>query len=54
MLNQPSTINIKPYKDWTKVSTSLEMVKGDVFTRTAPNYDILYDSPLEIGTQDVF
>ncbi|MBB5396744.1 M61 family metallopeptidase [Mucilaginibacter sp. AK015] len=54
MLNQPSTITIKPYKDWNKVSTSLEMVKGGVFTRTAPNYDILYDSPLEIGTQDVF
>ncbi len=54
MLAQPSTINIKPYKDWNKVSTSLEMVKGDVFTRTAPNFDILYDSPLEIGTQDVF
>ena len=54
MLSQPSTITIKPYKDWNKVSTSLEMVKGDVFTRTAPNYDILYDSPLEIGTQDVF
>lgn len=54
MISQPSTINIKPYKDWNKVSTSLETVNGDVFTRTAPNYDILYDSPLEIGTQDVF
>ena len=54
MLAQPSTITIKPYKDWNKVSTSLEMVNGDVFTRTAPNFDILYDSPLEIGTQDVF
>ncbi|PAW95557.1 peptidase M61 [Mucilaginibacter sp. MD40] len=54
MISQPSTVHIKPYKDWNKVSTSLEMVNGDVFTRTAPNYDILYDSPLEIGTQDVF
>ena len=54
MLSQPSAITIKPYKDWNKVSTSLEMVKGDVFTRTAPNFDILYDSPLEIGTQDIF
>ncbi|MCO5937310.1 peptidase M61 [Mucilaginibacter sp. RB4R14] len=54
MLAQPSTITIKPYKEWNKVSTSLEMVNGDLFTRTAPNYDILYDSPLEIGTQDVF
>jgi predicted metalloprotease with PDZ domain len=46
--------HIKPYKDWNKVSTSLEMVNGDAFTRTAPNYDILYDSPIEVGTQDVF
>ena len=54
MLDQPSTINIKPYKDWNKVSTSLEKVGGDAFTLTAPNYDILYDSPIEVGTQDVF
>ncbi len=54
MLTQPSTITIKPYKGWDKVSTSLETVNGDIFTRTAPNFDILYDSPLEIGNQDVF
>ncbi|RFZ95567.1 M61 family peptidase [Mucilaginibacter conchicola] len=54
MVSSPSTIHISPYKDWNKVSTSLETVNGDTFTRTAPNFDILYDSPLEIGTQDVF
>ncbi|RFZ81818.1 M61 family peptidase [Mucilaginibacter terrenus] len=54
MLDQPSTIKIVPYKDWTTVSTSLEMVGGDQFTRSAPNYDILYDSPIEVGYQDVF
>jgi len=54
MLNNPSTIRIIPYKGWTTVSTSLEKVNGDSFTRTAPNYDILFDSPLEVGTQDVF
>ena len=54
MLNNPSTVHIVPYKGWTTVSTSLEKVKGDDFTRTAPNYDILFDSPLEVGTQDVF
>jgi predicted metalloprotease with PDZ domain len=54
MLDQPSTIKIVPYKDWTTVSTSLEMVGGNQFTRTAPNYDILYDSPIEVGYQDVF
>jgi predicted metalloprotease with PDZ domain len=54
MLNEPSTIHIIPYKDWTKVSTSLEMVNNDPFMRHAPNYDILFDSPIEVGTQDVF
>jgi predicted metalloprotease with PDZ domain len=54
MLNEPSTINIKPYKDWTTVSTSLEKVGGDQFTLTSPNYDILFDSPIEVGTQEVF
>jgi len=54
MLHEPSTIHIIPYKGWTKVSTSLEMVNNDPFTRHAPNYDILFDSPIEVGTQDVF
>jgi predicted metalloprotease with PDZ domain len=54
MLHQPSTIHIKPYKDWAKVSTSLEMVNNDPFTRVSPNYDILFDSPIEVGNQDVF
>ncbi|MGY3213865.1 M61 family metallopeptidase [Mucilaginibacter sp. HD30] len=54
MLNSPSTVRIIPYKGWTTISTSLEKVNGDTFTRTAPNYDILFDSPLEVGTQDVF
>ena len=54
MTGNPSTIHIKPYKGWTTVSTSLESVNNDPFTLQAPNYDILFDSPIEIGTQDVF
>src|SRR5262249_1361309 len=54
MLQHPSVIHITPYKGWDKVSTSLEMVNGDAFTRTAPNYDILFDSPIEVGNQDIF
>jgi predicted metalloprotease with PDZ domain len=54
MQHQASTIHIKPYKNWAKVSTSLEMVNGDVFTRRSPNFDILFDSPIEVGNQDVF
>lgn len=54
MLHAPATIHIKPYKDWNTVSTSLEKVNGDAFTRYSPDFDILFDSPIEIGTQDVF
>jgi predicted metalloprotease with PDZ domain len=53
-LNLPSTIKIKPYKAWDKVSTSLAMVGNDPFTVQAPNYDILFDSPIEVGNQEVF
>jgi predicted metalloprotease with PDZ domain len=54
MLHKPSTIHIVPYNGWTKVSTSLEEVNNDPFTRHAPNFDILFDSPIEVGNQDVF
>jgi predicted metalloprotease with PDZ domain len=54
MLHAPSTIRIIPYKGWTSVSTSLEKVNGDSFTRYSPNYDILFDSPIEVGNQDIF
>lgn len=54
MLHEPSTIHIIPYKGWTTVSTSLDAVNNDPFTLHSPNYDILFDSPIEVGTQDVF
>jgi predicted metalloprotease with PDZ domain len=54
MLHEPATIHIIPYKGWSKVSTSLENINGDAFTLQSPNYDILFDSPIEIGNQDVF
>ena len=54
MLHQPSTIHIIPFKGWNTVSTSLEEVYGDPFTRYAPDYDTLFDSPIEVGNQDVF
>jgi predicted metalloprotease with PDZ domain len=54
MLHSPATIHIIPYKGWTTVSTSLEMVNNDPFTRQSPDFDILFDSPIQVGTQDVF
>jgi predicted metalloprotease with PDZ domain len=50
----PSTVKVVPFKGWNKVSTSLEPVAGQPFTYTARNFDILFDSPLEVGNQDVF
>jgi len=54
MLNLPSTVQIKPFKGWEKVSTGLEPVSGKPFTYAASNFDILYDSPIEVGNQDIF
>lgn len=54
MLKNPSTVTIKPFAGWDKVSTGLEPVAGKQFTYTASDFDILYDSPIEVGTQDVF
>lgn len=54
MLHAPSTIHIAPYKNWASVSTSLEKINNDPFTLHSPDYDILFDSPIEIGNQDVF
>ena len=53
-LKKPAEVIIKPYKTWTKVSTGLEVVKGKNFTYSAPDFDILFDSPIEVGNQDVF
>ena len=49
-----STVKVIPYKGWSKVSTALEPVAGKQFTYTAKDFDILFDSPIEVGNQDVF
>lgn len=54
LLKSPSTVTIKPFKTWSKVSTGLEPVVGKPFTYTAANFDILFDSPIEVGNQDIF
>lgn len=53
-LKQPSTIAIKPFKGWDKISTGLEPVKGKPNTFYTPDFDILFDSPIEVGNQDTF
>ncbi len=46
-------LELRPPKDWKKISTSLEMVGEEEDSKIfkAPNYDVLIDSPIEIGNQ---
>lgn len=53
-LSLPSTVTINPFKEWSKISTGLEPVSGKPNTFYAPDFDILFDSPIEIGNQDIF
>ncbi|MBX3461505.1 MAG: M61 family metallopeptidase [Planctomycetes bacterium] len=46
------TVNIKPWRKW-QVATSLPPVKGQANTWRASSYDILGDTPFEIGTHSV-
>jgi len=54
MLQLPSVITVRPHQGWTKVSTGLEPVKGKPFTYYASDFDVLFDSPIEVGNQDIF
>lgn len=54
MLTSPSVVTVRPYQRWSKVSTGLEPVKGKPFTYYASDFDVLFDSPIEVGNQDIF
>ena len=54
MLKSASTVKIIPYKTWSKVSTGLAPVSGQKFTYHSPDFDTLFDSPIEVGNQDIF
>jgi len=48
-INTPSEIEIKPYKNWNRIATGLDSVANKNFTYVAPDFDVLYDSPMLIG-----
>ena len=50
----PSTVTIIPHKSWSRISTGLDKVANKENTYSAPDFDILYDSPIEVGNQDIF
>lgn len=45
-LNIPTTLTVKPFGNW-KIATGLPKVGENTFR--AENYDVLYDSPFEVG-----
>ena len=48
-LKTASTVRVVPFGNW-KVATGLPKVEGQANTFRAENFDILYDSPFEVGT----
>lgn len=52
--NIPHRVVVQPYKAWNVVTTALEPVAGSANTYEAPDYDLLVDSPIEIGNQRTF
>lgn len=49
LINQPVTVTIEPYSKWDRIATGLEPVKGKKYQFSAPDFDVLYDSPILIG-----
>lgn len=47
-INVASTVKVVPYGNW-KIATGLPKIEGAENTFRAENYDVLYDSPFEVG-----
>lgn len=53
-LNSPSTVQIQLPAQWSQISTGLPKLADQDHSYYAENFDILFDSPLEIGNQDIW
>jgi predicted metalloprotease with PDZ domain len=54
-INRPVTVDIKPNPNWKNIATGLDTVAKDKpNTFKAPDFDVLYDSPILMGNLDVF
>jgi predicted metalloprotease with PDZ domain len=49
MISHPVQVRIVPAEKWNRVATGLDSLPGKKFTYTAPDFDVLYDSPLLAG-----
>ena len=53
MKDEKATLEIVKPENWKTISTSLKNKEGEDEIFEIPNYDILADSPIEIGNQDI-
>ena len=53
MLDHAAEVTVIPHANWSKISTGLEAVAGQPNTFRAEDFDTLFDSPIEVGNQDV-
>jgi predicted metalloprotease with PDZ domain len=51
LINHPVTVIIEPFHKWNSIATGLALVAGKKNTYTAPDFDILYDSPFLMGSK---
>lgn len=51
-LHHPVTVELRPWSSWHRVATGLEPVAGRKNVFMAPDFDILYDSPILVGNLD--
>jgi predicted metalloprotease with PDZ domain len=53
-IKHPVNVTIEPFEQWTTIATGLDTVKGKPHVFTAPDYDVLYDSPVLMGNLESF
>ncbi|MGF1635470.1 MAG: M61 family metallopeptidase [Cyclobacteriaceae bacterium] len=51
---QTAVLEITPYEGWKQISTGLTTINGNKWKYHIPDYDILADSPIEIGNHNVY
>ena len=53
-LQHALTVQIRLPANWRRISTGLEAAPGKAATFEAPDFDVLYDSPILLGNQESF
>jgi predicted metalloprotease with PDZ domain len=46
---QPVTVTVQQYPGWNRIATGMDLAGADSATFRAPNFDVLYDSPILMG-----